>query len=119
VPGCDRAREGFARRANLVRHMALVHAKQDDGPKSEDELDGPVHVNGFMRPVRFHNRSRSAVAGKGKGKRKRRQSERKVEDRGSTGTVPNDQGGVGDDEAGRNGVQDEGAREDDSDEDMH
>ncbi|KEY64720.1 hypothetical protein S7711_09335 [Stachybotrys chartarum IBT 7711] len=119
VPGCDRAREGFARRANLVRHMALVHAKQDNGPKSEDELDGAVHVNGFMRPVRFHNRSRSAVAGKGKGKRKRRQSERKVEGRGSNGTASNDQGGVGDDEAAHNGVQDEIAREDDSDEDMH
>lgn len=67
---CPRAAagEGFARRANLLRHLKLVHAWTageggDDDPAarrlpgeevdSEDEMCGAVHVDGFLRPIRM------------------------------------------------------------------
>ncbi|KAI1077666.1 RNA polymerase I-specific transcription initiation factor-domain-containing protein [Whalleya microplaca] len=71
---CPRARDGFARRQNLVRHMKLVHGvvlpnSQGGGDgvsaggagmgegigvevDSEDEMCGAVHVDGFLRPIK-------------------------------------------------------------------
>ena len=64
VPTCTRAANGFTRRANLARHMKLVHGGMtpDDGSvagggtgasevDSEDEVLGAVHVDGFLRAV--------------------------------------------------------------------
>ncbi|KAI2628060.1 hypothetical protein GGS26DRAFT_131713 [Hypomontagnella submonticulosa] len=71
---CPRAAdgEGFARRGNLVRHLKLVHGWTGTpsegggngttaGPArvlleevdSEDEMNGAVHVDGFLRPIRM------------------------------------------------------------------
>ncbi|KAI1137256.1 RNA polymerase I-specific transcription initiation factor-domain-containing protein [Hypoxylon sp. FL0543] len=76
---CPRAAEGegFARRANLVRHLKLVHGWAaaasesgggDDAARtstpaevvlpmdevdSEDEVCGAVHVDGFLRPIKM------------------------------------------------------------------
>ncbi|UNI23426.1 hypothetical protein JDV02_009244 [Purpureocillium takamizusanense] len=77
VTTCDRAATGFARRANLRRHMHLVHpdggadhrdvgaegwrkkeGEQGEGEggeeerDSEDEAVGAVHVDGFLRTIR-------------------------------------------------------------------
>lgn len=68
-PGCHRHVEGFARRYNLVRHMDLMHGKtlaSSPAPKakptmerapveldSEDEMDGGVHVDGFLQPIKM------------------------------------------------------------------
>ncbi|KFH43862.1 hypothetical protein ACRE_053670 [Hapsidospora chrysogenum ATCC 11550] len=57
VSACPRAASGFSRRANLKRHMNLVHGGfvADDGSAtevdSEDEVLGAVHVDGFLRAV--------------------------------------------------------------------
>ncbi|KAG6029363.1 hypothetical protein E4U41_000377, partial [Claviceps citrina] len=64
VQTCPRARDGFARRTNLRRHMHLVHpgrhGEDDDedddtgvGPygDSDDEVVGAVHVDGFLRMI--------------------------------------------------------------------
>ena len=57
VSACPRAASGFSRRANLKRHMNLVHGGlvADDGSASEvdseDEVVGAVHVDGFLRAV--------------------------------------------------------------------
>ena len=65
VPTCARAVGGFSRRANLARHMKLVHGGMTPGDASttggggtgasevdsEDEVLGAVHVDGFLRAV--------------------------------------------------------------------
>lgn len=57
VRGCERAAEGFTRRANLVRHMKLVHNMDGDELPvevgSEDEMYGAVHVDGFLKPIKM------------------------------------------------------------------
>ncbi|KAI0384261.1 RNA polymerase I-specific transcription initiation factor-domain-containing protein [Hypomontagnella monticulosa] len=70
---CPRAAdgEGFARRANLMRHLKLVHGwtgtPSEGGGQttasparvmleevdSEDEMHGAVHVDGFLRPIKI------------------------------------------------------------------
>ncbi|KAK0745791.1 hypothetical protein B0T18DRAFT_326037 [Schizothecium vesticola] len=54
---CPRAVEPFNRRANLMRHLKVMHAgieaaAQMAEQKSGDEMDGAVHVDGFLKPVR-------------------------------------------------------------------
>ncbi|XWW95384.1 hypothetical protein V2A60_003342 [Cordyceps javanica] len=55
VASCERAAAGFARRANLLRHMRLVHPGHDENAfaaeDSEDETLGAVHVDGFLRTI--------------------------------------------------------------------
>ncbi|KAK0747727.1 hypothetical protein B0T21DRAFT_354969 [Apiosordaria backusii] len=57
---CGRAAEGFSRKANLQRHIRLVHhnAAQpvqttDHEEDSEDELVGGVHTDGFLQPIKI------------------------------------------------------------------
>ncbi|KAL8382508.1 hypothetical protein RB595_006336 [Gaeumannomyces hyphopodioides] len=81
-PTCPRSARGFARPAHLVRHLNLVHHEQrsrrgrsasrgrtrsrrdssaggDEGAAGEgcddsaDEMDGAVHVDGFLQPVKI------------------------------------------------------------------
>ncbi len=61
-PDCPRAVDGFDRRPNLLRHVELVHKERrdvveavqdDDGPNSMDEMDGAVHVDRFLRPIKM------------------------------------------------------------------
>lgn len=54
---CPRAVEPFTRRANLMRHLATMHAGVEAAAqlvevKSGDEMDGSVHVDGFLKRVR-------------------------------------------------------------------
>ncbi|KID75366.1 uncharacterized protein G6M90_00g059820 [Metarhizium brunneum] len=50
VPTCDRASRGFSRRANLRRHMTLVHpGHTSEENDSDDEVVGGVHVDGFLK----------------------------------------------------------------------
>lgn len=53
VSRCDRAAQGFSRRANLRRHVDLVHGGRqvDNDVDSDDEVVGAVHVDGFLRPI--------------------------------------------------------------------
>ncbi|RCI13178.1 hypothetical protein L249_0234 [Ophiocordyceps polyrhachis-furcata BCC 54312] len=73
VASCARAAEGFARRANLLRHLTSVHPERRrgasmDGADEDGEEDGGgggggddddddvvdgVHVDGFLRPIRM------------------------------------------------------------------
>ncbi|KAL2873133.1 hypothetical protein SGCOL_011725 [Colletotrichum sp. CLE4] len=79
VVGCDRSLEGFGRRANLQRHMATMHpARVGDivgggsdrfDVESEDEMDGAVHVDGFLKPIRPRKGWRAEDTGKRKRKR--------------------------------------------------
>ncbi|KAG5981454.1 hypothetical protein E4U55_002920 [Claviceps digitariae] len=51
---CHRAAEGFSRRANLRRHMQLVHPSYTEGEEDEDsenEVVGAVHVDGFLKMI--------------------------------------------------------------------
>lgn len=58
---CSRALKGFGRPFNLKRHLKLVHgqdsmdeAKRDAVEEEEDDdLDGGVHRDGFLEPVRI------------------------------------------------------------------
>ncbi len=57
-PNCPRAVEGFAKRTNLVRHLQAVHGKRaaeftDDDGDSTDEMDGGVHVDRFLKPIKI------------------------------------------------------------------
>lgn len=55
--GCPRNTEAFSRRANLLRHMKLVHGVDRDEVAtdidSEDEMHGAVHVDGFLKPIKI------------------------------------------------------------------
>ncbi|KAG6016885.1 hypothetical protein E4U54_000238 [Claviceps lovelessii] len=51
---CPRAAEGFSRRANLHRHMQLVHpwyTEEHEEDDSENEVLGAVHVDGFLKMI--------------------------------------------------------------------
>ena len=57
-PNCPRAVEGFAKRTNLARHLQAVHGKRaaeftDDEGDSSDEMDGGVHVDRFLKPIKI------------------------------------------------------------------
>ncbi|OLN84319.1 hypothetical protein CCHL11_05891 [Colletotrichum chlorophyti] len=72
VAGCERAAEGFGRRANLQRHVARVHPGQavDVGDvESENEMFGAVHVDGFLKPIRARKGWRAEDMGMRKRKR--------------------------------------------------
>ncbi|KAM0440997.1 hypothetical protein ACHAPT_000302 [Fusarium lateritium] len=51
VASCDRAAQGFTRKANLRRHIELVHQGQTEELDSDEEVAGGVHVDGFLRPI--------------------------------------------------------------------
>ncbi|WKT39718.1 Rrn9 domain [Fusarium oxysporum f. sp. vasinfectum] len=51
IPSCDRAAQGFARKANLRRHMELIHQGQTEELDSDEEVAGGVHVDGFLKPI--------------------------------------------------------------------
>ncbi|KAK7757030.1 hypothetical protein SLS62_001046 [Diatrype stigma] len=76
---CPRAAEGFARRANLLRHLKLVHGSEGDAQlppaevDSEDDMHGGVHVDGFLKPIRVRQgwRSRDVAAEPRQRRRKR------------------------------------------------
>ncbi|KAL2143844.1 hypothetical protein VTI28DRAFT_9986 [Corynascus sepedonium] len=57
-PNCPRAIEGFTKRTNLARHLQTVHGKRaapptDDEEDSADEMDGGVHVDRFLQPIKI------------------------------------------------------------------
>lgn len=57
-PDCPRAVEGFTKRANLARHLEVVHGKRiadlaENEEDSMDEMDGGVHVDGFLQPIKI------------------------------------------------------------------
>jgi hypothetical protein len=57
-PNCPRAVEGFTKRTNLTRHLQAVHSKRaaeatDDEEDSADEMDGGVHVDRFLKPIKI------------------------------------------------------------------
>ncbi|KAJ0166112.1 hypothetical protein CTA2_8619 [Colletotrichum tanaceti] len=85
VAGCPRSAEGFARRANLSRHMVRVHpgqAVEAGDVESEDEMDGAVHVDGFLKPIRARKGWRAEDSGTRK--RKRHYRGRRVEESGAS-----------------------------------
>ncbi|KAJ4271465.1 hypothetical protein NW762_000168 [Fusarium torreyae] len=51
IPSCDRAAQGFTRKANLRRHLELVHQGQTEEMDSDEEVAGGVHVDGFLKPI--------------------------------------------------------------------
>ncbi|KAK4129753.1 hypothetical protein N657DRAFT_653048 [Parathielavia appendiculata] len=57
-PNCPRAVEGFAKRANLARHLQTVHGKRaadftEDEEDSADEMEGGLHVDRFLQPIKI------------------------------------------------------------------
>ncbi|KAK3905078.1 hypothetical protein C8A05DRAFT_13079 [Staphylotrichum tortipilum] len=54
---CPRALEGFTKRTNLARHLQLVHGKraaeETEEEESADEMDGGVHVDRFLKPIKL------------------------------------------------------------------
>ncbi|OHE91123.1 RNA polymerase I specific transcription initiation factor [Colletotrichum orchidophilum] len=73
VAGCERALEGFGRRANLQRHVATIHPGRagdvGNDVESEDEMLGAVHIDGFLKPIRARKGWRAEDTGKRKRKR--------------------------------------------------
>ncbi|KAK4166308.1 hypothetical protein QBC43DRAFT_16038 [Cladorrhinum sp. PSN259] len=76
-PSCPRSIDGFTRKANLTRHIKLVHTKnsapegqpEDAGDQdSMDEMYGGVHVDGFLQVIKM----RKGWRGEDTGQRTRR-----------------------------------------------
>ncbi|KAI3324521.1 hypothetical protein HD806DRAFT_48083 [Xylariaceae sp. AK1471] len=80
VSNCVRAVDPFTRRANLIRHLKLVH--HYDGNElpvevdSEDEMHGAVHVDGFLKPIKMRRGWRGDDVSKEKEMRRPRRSRR-------------------------------------------
>lgn len=74
ISNCPRAVDPFNRRANLMRHLKLVHQYEgDDLPvevDSEDEMHGAVHVDGFLKPIKPRRGWRTGDVSKEKEKRR-------------------------------------------------
>ncbi|KAK3393837.1 hypothetical protein B0H63DRAFT_29732 [Podospora didyma] len=60
-PTCSRAVKPFARKANFARHLKDRHkgimppqplVLDDDDQDSVDEIDGAVHIDGFLQPIK-------------------------------------------------------------------
>lgn len=62
-PECERAVEGFGRRANMHRHLKLVHGRSPPASPassvvgrcdqdSMDEMEGGIHLDGFLQPIK-------------------------------------------------------------------
>lgn len=87
---CPRSVDPFSRRGNLVRHIEVVHGGEGLGMDvdSEDEVEGGVHVDGFLRQVRARRGWRGEDVGveeRGRGverERRGRGRRAKVEDGG-------------------------------------
>ena len=61
ISGCYRKRNGFQFMSNLHKHLHDFHEMPEDEveelcPPSDEEMDGAVHVDGFLRPVKQHMR---------------------------------------------------------------
>lgn len=76
---CSGAINGFARRFNLRKHLAVVHGKNpeavsDDDQDDLDEVHGAVHVDGFLKPIRPRKgwRGRDAQPSVGRRQKRRR-----------------------------------------------
>lgn len=89
---CPRALKGFGRPFNLKRHLKLVHGgesvEEDKSTPSveEDDLDGGVHRDGFLEPVRIQKGWRAEDTrkrAKRRTARKRQRNELSGEDDGS------------------------------------
>ncbi|KAL2148105.1 hypothetical protein VTH82DRAFT_2222 [Thermothelomyces myriococcoides] len=57
-PRCPRAVEGFTKRSRLRRHLQEVHGERgfqfpEDEEDSADEMEGGIHVDGFLRPIKI------------------------------------------------------------------
>ncbi|KAL2015841.1 hypothetical protein VTK56DRAFT_4709 [Thermocarpiscus australiensis] len=84
-PDCPRAIEGFPKRTNLARHLQTVHGKRaadftEDEEDSIDEMEGGVHVDRFLRPIKVRKGWRR---GDIQLRRRRRPRKRAGEDAGS------------------------------------
>ncbi|KAI0149718.1 RNA polymerase I-specific transcription initiation factor-domain-containing protein [Hypoxylon sp. NC0597] len=103
---CPRAAngEGFARRANLLRHLKLVHgwsASESGGDDaatpttaamflmdevdSEDEMYGAVHVDGFLKTIKMRRGWRAGDSGDEPRKRRSGYGRGRARSRGRTG----------------------------------
>ena len=91
---CPRKIQGFRNTSDLKRHLRKGHgikAGQEDEwlVQSEDEMDGAVHVDGFLRPLKPRWRGEN-VAGKGRrrdrGKKGQKRGREVVDENGSGGS---------------------------------
>ncbi|KAJ5041636.1 uncharacterized protein L3040_005214 [Drepanopeziza brunnea f. sp. 'multigermtubi'] len=74
VHDCPRRRKGFVDVAALKRHLELVHGIQKEEIEewilpSDEEMEGAVHVDGFLRPLK------SFVGSRGRYRRDRRRGQ--------------------------------------------
>lgn len=77
---CSRAVEGFTRRANLTRHLQRSHGEgpsvATEDENSSDEIQGAVHIDGFLKPIKARKGWRGADTAKRSRGRRRRQTGR-------------------------------------------
>jgi hypothetical protein len=78
IEGCRREKKGFKKESDLRRHLQKGHRMTDseieDALDSDAEMDGAVHVDGFLKPLknlRFRGRE-----GMQKGKKRMRSASR-------------------------------------------
>lgn len=92
VPGCAKERKGFVDVAALKRHLEVAHEIQkadfDDWIlPSDEEMEGAVHVDGFLRPVKRVRILRRGAYKKKKGSRNRDGLSSGIEDEGEQAGV--------------------------------
>jgi hypothetical protein len=80
--GCSRSERGFNQRHRLVRHLKDVHKTKDSELEdrlggSDEEMDGAVHVDGFLKHVK---RRKGWRAGDTDQRRKRSKSHARAEE---------------------------------------
>jgi hypothetical protein len=87
---CRKQGKGFEFISELRRHMENIHkmgGNEIDGLLDNDEMDGAVHNDGFLEPVRY----RQGVRGEAQGPRKKGKSGSKFSDVSDTGKLKSDE----------------------------
>ncbi|MCJ1306484.1 hypothetical protein MMC25_000127 [Agyrium rufum] len=74
--GCNRSQRGFSRQWNLNKHLREIHARDSNDVDSADEMEGGVHVDGFLRELKIRHGWR------GVDKKKRRAKSRSLRQAG-------------------------------------
>ncbi len=93
--GCSRRKRGFSKKYYLTKHLRDVHKLdktelRDAQEDSQEEMEGGVHVNGFMKEVKRRTGWR-ALDGKPRRRKKSRGSVKTEESEESEGGVPKEE----------------------------
>ncbi|KAH6720600.1 hypothetical protein BKA61DRAFT_237580 [Leptodontidium sp. MPI-SDFR-AT-0119] len=115
IPACPRRIQGFKDVYAMKRHLQRGHKIQKEDIEdyilpSDEEMDGAVHIDGFLKQLK----NVAALRGRYKRKGRKRKAEESEEDRDVDDDAAIDQGGLVDGQKDEDGVMESGSSSDSS-----